>query len=266
MRRDIRICKDREELARSAGKLIISLAKKVIDEKGWFSLVLSGGKTPETLYKFLSKKIPVEGIDLSKVFIFWGDERYVSPEHPESNYRMAWESLISKLPIPAENIFPIPTEKGTVEEVAISYDLTLKRFFQEKSLERSAETKPPAKSPALPEFDLILLGIGKDGHTASLFPGNPLMENSGVWVMATQAPENYTIRDRITLTLPAINNARWVIFLVSGEEKRKVLEGVFIEKKLDKKQEILYPASLISPGEKLFLFTDINFKKSKRKQ
>jgi 6-phosphogluconolactonase len=276
MKRDIRICKDEEKLARSAGELIISLAKKVIDEKGWFSLVLSGGKTPVGLYRFLGKIIPLAGIDLNRIFIFWGDERHVPIEHPESNYRMAWETLLSKLSIPEGNIFRIPTEKGTVEEVAINYDLTLKRFFQEKSRERSVEMKPPAKQPALPEFDLILLGIGKDGHTASLFPGYRLMEDKGMWVMATQAPDNYIIRDRITLRLPAINNARWVIFLVSGEEKQNVLEKVFMkkaflhrnkrEKKLDKKQEILYPASLISPREKLFLFTDINIKKSKRKE
>jgi len=276
MKRDIRICKDEEELARSAGELIISLAKKVINEKGWFSLVLSGGKTPEGLYRFLGKRIPVVGIDLSRVFIFWGDERHVLIEHPESNYRMAWKTLLSKLSIPERNIFRMPTEKGTAEEVAISYDLMLKRFFRERGLERSVEMKPPAKQPTLPEFDLILLGIGKDGHTASLFPGNPLIEDKGMWVMATQAPENYTIRDRITLTVPAINNARWVIFLVSGEEKRNVLDKVFMKKaflqrnkrenKLDKIQEIIYPASLISPREKLFLFTDINLKKSKRKQ
>ncbi|MGQ9615611.1 MAG: 6-phosphogluconolactonase [Spirochaetota bacterium] len=265
MKRDIRIYTDKEELSRSAGELIISLAEKVLRDKDWFSLVLSGGKTPVELYRFLGGAISSSRIDLNRLFIFWGDERNVPMEHPESNYRMAWEALLSKLPIPAGNIFRIPTEKGKVEEVALSYDLMLKRFFNEKSLEK----RPEGKTPALPEFDLILLGIGKDGHTASLFPGNPLMKDRGVWVMATQAPENYMIRNRITLTLPAINNARWIIFLASGEEKREVLEKVFIkkalsqkrnkpEKKLEKKHEPLYPASLIRPREKLFLFTDLN--------
>lgn len=270
MKRDIRICNDKEELARATGELIISLAKKVLKEKEWFSLVLSGGKTPEGLYRFLGKKITLAGIDLKRVFIFWGDERYVPQEHPESNYRMAFEFFLSKLPIPAENIFRIPTERGTPEEVALSYDLMLKSFFRERGLER----KSHGKLTYLPKFDLILLGIGMDGHTASLFPGNQLMEDKVMWVMATRAPGNYTIRNRITLTLPAINNARWVIFLASGEEKREVLEKIFVknaifqkrnkpEKKLEKKQETLYPAGLISPREKLFLFTDINLKVAK---
>lgn len=261
MKREIRICSDKEELGLSAGRLIYSLAESSIKKKGSFFLVLSGGKTPERLYRFLARPRPALRIEWKSVYVFWGDERYVPRDRPESNYRMAFDSLLSKVPLPAENIFPIPTQKDSVEESASAYDRTLKQFFKKRN--------PAGTIPPLPEFDLILLGIGKDGHTASLFPGNPLSGGRGRWVMPVEAPPGYAVHKRITMTLPSINNAIRVIFLVSGEEKREVLEKILMEKALflekektihEEKTTSTYPARLVRPRERLILFTDIKLR------
>jgi 6-phosphogluconolactonase len=173
-----------------------------------------------------------------KVFFFWGDERHVPPDDADSNYRMAREALLSKLPIPEANIFRVPAEGKDAQAVAEAYEQTLKNFFSLKPEE-------------LPRFDLILLGMGPDGHTASLFPGTPALQEKSRLVVANWVEKLKT--SRITFTLPVLNAARNVMFLVSGADKapvlREVLEGDAPAEK--------YPSKLVRPRNgKLIWFVD----------
>ena len=225
---------DGKKLFHELCSLISDCAGRAIDTNGLFSMALSGGKTPRALYETLSEG-SFDRIDWSRTFLFWGDERFVPEDHPESNYRMAKESLLSRIPIPPGNVFPVPTGMRTVESSAIVYEKTVKGFF---------------KGEDFPRFDLVLLGLGEDGHVASLFSGGAGMEETIRWVTSAEAPETYAVRQRITLTFPAINNARTVVMLVTGEKKREILGRVL-------KNEGGYPAAKVRPTGNFFVFTDL---------
>lgn len=225
---------DRKKLFEELCSLISGTAEEAIADKGRFSVALSGGSTPRALYETLSGEF-IDRIDWSRTFLFWGDERHVPPDHEESNYRMAAESLISHVPIPAENVFPVPTGERTAEKAARSYEKALRRFFRGEDL---------------PGFDFVLLGLGEDGHAASLFSGSKAVYEKKRWVVPVKAPESYAIRDRITLTFPVINNAHTVVMLVTGEKKREILEKVV-------KGEGGYPAAKVEPAGSFFVFTDL---------
>jgi len=172
---------------------------------------LSGGSTPRALYGLLAEPPFRETIDWPRVHLFWGDERFVPPDHPDNNYRAALEALVRRVPIPTENVHRIPTEATEPEAAAAQYEDTLRRFFA-------------APEGEVPRFDLVLLGLGPDGHTASLFPGSPALEEDSHLVVATYVPN--LAAWRITLTLPVLLCARHVIFLVSGPDKAAVLRDV----------------------------------------
>lgn len=225
---------DKKKLFHELASLISDTAGRAIGTWDRFSMALSGGRTPRNLYATLSREF-VDRIDWGRTFLFWGDERFVPPDHPESNYRMVKESLLSHIPIPPGNVFPVPTGMRTVESSAIVYEKTVKEFF---------------KGEDFPRFDLILLGLGEDGHVASLFKGDAAMEEAKRWVTAATAPKQYAVRQRITLTFPAINNARTIVLLVTGEKKRAILERVL-------KNEGGYPAVWIKPAGSLNIFTDL---------
>lgn len=226
-----------QDLFHAAADEVLGTASAAVSQRGRFIIALSGGSTPKSLYNLIAanadKSIPWE-----KVFFFWSDERHVPPDNPDSNYRMAKENLLSKIPVPAANIFPVPAENPNAEEAAASYEATIRKFFG-------------AKAGEFPRFDLILLGMGPDGHTASLFPETAALQEKSRLVVANWVEKLNT--SRITFTLPLLNAARSVLFLVSGSDKagvlREVLEGNAPGEK--------YPSKLIKPDSgKVLWFVD----------
>ncbi len=220
----IRIFQEANELSRAAAELFVALATQAIRERGRFLVALSGGSAPMGLYRLLTR----EPIDWTRIHIFWGDERLVPPDHPESNYGQAREVLLKHIPIPSENIHRIATELEP-EAAALDYARVLKEFA----------------APQLdwPRFDLVLLGMGEDGHTASLFPGSPVDVAEPVIAVAA----NYQGRpaQRVTLTPLVFNAARQALFLVAGANKAVTLKGVFD----DYNSSELIPAKRIQPVE-----------------
>ncbi|MER3403143.1 MAG: 6-phosphogluconolactonase, partial [Armatimonadota bacterium] len=190
------------------------------------ALSLSGGNTPRALYTRLAMPDMHHAVDWTRVHLFWGDERYVSPTDPRSNFRMVYESWLQYSPIPPENYHPIPTDCPDPSECARRYELELRHYF----------------GGAIPAFDLTLLGLGEDGHTASLFPGDAALHAWHQWVAVGHAPVEPRIR--ITLTLPVLNASKQVWFLVAGASKRKVLQRVW-------QGDLSLPASHIQPAGEL---------------
>lgn len=228
---DKHILKNGEALARAATNHFIALANEAINERGRFSVALSGGSTPKRMHALLASEFKNE-VDWSKVYIFFGDERFLAPYDADSNYYMADETLLSKVDIPAENVFPFITLEVTPEESAEIYEGELKRFFESE----------------LPQLDLIFLGMGEDGHTASLFPDNDVTLNPPDGLVAAVHNSPKPPPDRMTLTLNTLNAAKNVIFLVGGEGKRDALKRI-------ENGEAL-PASLVQPQGKLLWLLD----------
>jgi len=227
----LRIVADGAEIARAAAEEVVRLAGEAVNARGRFTFVLSGGSTPRSLFQLLSA--PHESfrdrITWSSVHVFWGDERCVPPDHPDSNYRMARESLLDHVPIPTANVHRIAAENPDAAAAAALYDNELGAFFSSGS--------------ELPRFDLVLLGLGPDGHTASLFPGNAAVHETQRRVIAPFVEKFGT--HRITLTAPVLKHAAVVIFLVSGAEKSAALAAV-VE---GERQVDLYPAQIIQPDD-----------------
>jgi 6-phosphogluconolactonase len=196
-----------QELFAAAAKKFCSAGSSAIQDHGRFTVALSGGSTPRGLHQELvthfSSQLPWD-----KVFFFWGDERHVPPDSSDSNYRMAKETLLSKLPIPPENIFRIPAELPDARQAAAKYEQTVQKFFR-------------SDPDSFPRFDFILLGMGPDGHTASLFPGTAALQEKDHLVVANWVEKMNTFR--ITFTYPLLNNAVCVMFLVSGDEKAEMV-------------------------------------------
>src|SRR4029077_18034504 len=188
---DLRIVPDPPALFQAAADEFASRAIAGVETGGRFTVALSGGSTPKSFFSLLAQN-DRDRLPWNKMFFFWGDERHVPPDHPESNYRMAFESLLSKVPVPAGNVFRIPPEKPAATEAAATYEQSLRDFFQ-----------PPART--FPRFELILLGMGPDGHTASLFPQTKALQEKSRLVVANWVEKFKTAR--ITLTLPVINHA-----------------------------------------------------------
>lgn len=187
-----------------AREIFFESYEQSIQSRGYFSAVLSGGHTPRPLYESLSR---TENIQWDKVYVFWGDERLVPPDHPDSNYLLAYDSLLAKISIPDENVYRIKGELSP-NNAADDYQNSLDGYFD------SHEKK----------FDLLLLGMGTNGHTASLFPGTDALHESTRWVTSNFVPELNAWR--ITLTYPAIFSARKIIVLITGEEKAETFKAV----------------------------------------
>jgi 6-phosphogluconolactonase len=208
---ELRIVGDAEELAAAAAAEFLAQGATAIARQGRFSVALSGGSTPTRLYTLLASKRQRRGgryVPWGKVHVFWGDERVVPPNHPESNFRGAREALLGRVPIPQANVHRIRTEARTPSAAAALYEQELRSFF----------ALPVGQ---FPRFDLVLLGLGTDGHTASLFPGSEAVRERTRLVVAPMVTK--LGMHRITLTLPVINNARAVMFLVSGGQKAETL-------------------------------------------
>lgn len=176
-----------------------------------FTLALSGGSTPRPLHRALAAKYR-DVIAWDRVHLFWGDDRFVPPDDEKSNYRMARETLLDHVPIPEENVHRMPTDVGTPEEAAAAYEQELKAFF-------GGDGPPP--------FDLMIMGMGPDGHTASLFPGSAALRERERWVVGVEAPQHIGPHvPRITLTLPVINHSKRLFYLVAGENKHEPLRAI----------------------------------------
>src|SRR5271169_958584 len=199
-----------------------------------FRVSLSGGSTPKTLYGLLASDAFRGRFPWNRVSWYWGDERFVPYDHPESNYRMTREAMLAKAPVPPENVHPVPTD-GTPEEAALRYELTLQSAYGAANLD-----------PARPLFDITLLGLGPDGHTASLLPGEPVLEERKRWVAAVShgRPEI-----RITMTYPPIESSRYVAFLVAGKDKAAILGTI-------RAGGSKLPAARLRPAGQLIWFVD----------
>ncbi len=218
--RSIEVLPTAADLFHAAAEEFVGAARTAIGAQGRFTVALSGGSTPKALYSLLASNYA--SFVWNRVFLFFGDERHVPPTDPESNYRMVNESLLTKIAIPAENVFRVLTENPDANAAASDYESRLRRFFEIRPGLRS-EDRPPE----FPRFDLILLGMGPDGHTASLFPDSAALDEQSRLVVANWVAKFNT--HRITFTFPVLNRAAEVMFLASGADKaemlRQVLEG-----------------------------------------
>lgn len=205
----LKIYPDFVALTNAAVEAFIGLCNKTVRSRGRFAVSLSGGSTPELFYRALGETANRSRVAWKHVHLFWGDERPVPPDHPDSNFRMAREALIDPLRIPEANIHRVPAELD-VRLAALSYEEVLRDFFEGER----------------PRFDLVLLGMGEDGHTASLFPKSAGLNEAQRWFIANYAPKRETWR--LTLTKPAINAARVIWVLVRGESKAEKLAEVLV--------------------------------------
>lgn len=234
----VRVYRDPEELALKAARLFARLADQYVLGCGKFTVALSGGSTPKALFSVLAAEPFLDTVPWSSIYFFWGDERCVPPDRQDSNYRMTSEALLSKVAVPPENVFRIPAELPDPDQAAEEYTTTLTRFFLAGPGANRTGTAPLSN---VPRFDLVFLGMGPDGHTASLFPHTTALQ-AGEQIAVANYVEKFKTH-RITLTAATINNARNVTFLAAGEDKaealRNVLEGSH--------QPDVYPSQLIRP-------------------
>jgi 6-phosphogluconolactonase len=228
----LEILPDAEFLARRVADWMLEVAAA---KDGVLSVSLSGGSTPRRLYQILAGLPYRNHFPWARTHWFWGDERLVSHNDTLSNYRMVSEALLSNAPIPITNIHPIPTEGVTPDEAASSYERELKSFYGAERLD-----------PTRPLFDVTLLGLGPDGHTASLFPDTAVLAERGRWVAAVVGAKSEA---RITLTYPALESSRNAAFLVAGEEKRAVLARI-------RERDDSLPAARLHPTGALWIFGD----------
>lgn len=230
---EVRVFENPAELTAAAAGEIVKVAGQATAGRGRFTWALSGGSTPRDLYRLLASGAWRDRLPWHASHFFWSDERHVPPDHPESNYRMAREAMLDAIPVPPENVHRIRAEEPDAQRAAAEYEAALRSFF-------ALEPKD------WPRFDLILLGLGKDGHTASLFPGSPAIRRlralpdererlvAAPWIESLRA-------FRITFTPPVLNHARRTVFLVSGEEKAEALRAVL----QGERQPDRYPAQVV---------------------
>lgn len=229
---EVRTFDDAEALARAAAAWICDVASAAQER---FAICLSGGSTPRRLYELLAEPPAAARLPWPRVHWFWGDERFVPHDSPESNFRMVREALLARAPVPPANVHRICTENLTPDAAASAYETTLKAFYGQDRLDAGR-----------PLFDLTLLGIGADGHTASLFPGHAELAEARAWVVPAMGPDGL---QRISLTYPALNSSGNVAFLVVGREKRDSIARA-------QAGDDALPAARVRPLGRLLWFTD----------
>jgi 6-phosphogluconolactonase len=235
--REIRILNDGAAIAKRAAQEFVESATSAVREKGSFNVALAGGSTPKALYGLLVTDAALRSqVPWDKMHLFFGDERHVAPDHSDSNFRMATEAMISKSSLKPEQVTRIKGEYPATERAALEYEKALREYFKLKDGE-------------YPRFDLLLVGMGSEGHTLSLFPGTKALHAEGRAVVRNWVGKLYT--ERITLTAPAASNAARILFMVTGADKalalKAVLEGPYEPEQL--------PAQLLQPknGKLLWL-------------
>lgn len=220
---------DAPAIFRAAADLIALRAHQAVRQRGKFNIVLSGGSTPHGLYAHLASESR-DRVPWQHTHFFWGDERLVPPDHPDSNYNMAFETMLSHVPVPPENIHRVRTELCNPELMVADYVRELRDFFR-------------LREGAFPRFDIVLLGLGADGHTASLFPDTTALLEQNHLVTLNRVEKLDAAR--ITMTVPLLNNAACILFLVQGAEKADALRSVFS----GELQPLRFPALLIQPSD-----------------
>jgi 6-phosphogluconolactonase len=222
---DVRVFAGADDMAEAVAEEFVELAAMAIADRGRFAVALAGGSTPRAAYTRLASESFASRVDWSRVLFFWSDERCVPPDHPESNYRMAREALLDHVPVPGQNVFRVLGEKEPMQ-AADTYEDQLRTLF----------------GGSIPRFDLVMLGMGADGHTASLFPGTAAVHEAVRWVVAHRVEELDAWR--LTLTPVVLNAAANVLFVVSGKGKaerlQEVLEGPY--------QPDVLPAQIVKPS------------------
>jgi len=231
MNKSLEILPDKTALIERSLQLVLKKMMTAINDRGVCTIALAGGSTPKPLYE----AIATQDLPWDKIHIFWGDERYVSSKHPDSNEGMARSAWLSKVPIHEGNIHPMPTDEPEPAMAAQKHEIQLNEFFK-------------TSSGTFPAFDIVLLGMGDDGHTASLFPHTPVLKVRDRLV----AVGNKDGQPRLTFTVPLINHARCVFFIVAGASKQPALTQVFAEKGDD----LSYPSRLIQPEGELYWLLD----------
>jgi len=231
------VLEDAAAVAREGAARFVSLAQEALASRGAFHVALSGGKTPAALFRRLAEDDLRGALDWSRIHLYWSDERTVPPAHPDSNYGMAARELIARIPVPAGNIQRMEAERADLERAAEEYEAVLRKNL-------------PAGPAGFPCLDLIYLGMGPDGHTASLFPGSAGLKETARAVIAHHViPPNFPPCMRMTFTFPMLNAARAVVFLITGADKkdrlREVLEGTHTPP---------YPSQGVRPVEGHLLF------------
>ncbi|MGH6789555.1 MAG: 6-phosphogluconolactonase [Pseudolabrys sp.] len=221
-----------EALAQGVAEWLCGLARA---KDRTFTVSLSGGSTPRHLYELLATPEIASRFPWGRTHWFWGDERFVPHDSRDSNYGMARDAFLSHVPVPAENVHAIPTEGLSPDQAAAAYEVTLRRFYGTDKL-----------SPDRPLFDVTLLGVGENGHTASLFPGQPALQETRRWVAAVIGANSGA---RITLTYPALDSSRDIAFVVTGKGKRDVVARA-------QAGDRTIPAGLVRPVGRLHWFTD----------
>lgn len=234
---EIRILTAPQELFAAAAEEVVRAANQAVASRERFTIALSGGSTPKGLFNLLATNAK-STLPWDRIFFFWGDERHVPPTSSDSNYRMAHEAMLRKAPVPPENVFRIPAENPDARAAAEAYGQTLQKFFG-------------IAAGQFPRFDLILLGLGPDGHTASLFPNTAALQENSKLVVANWVEKFKTYR--ITFTLPVLNAAHSVAFLVSGTDKADAVHAVFESDAAGDQ----FPAKLVHPDNgQLIWFMD----------
>ncbi|HLZ13666.1 MAG TPA: 6-phosphogluconolactonase [Candidatus Acidoferrum sp.] len=238
MSRSIQIFPDVAAIAQHAAAIFTSAAEQAVRDRGVFRVAMAGGSTPKALHALLVAEPFRAQLPFEKMQLFFGDERHVPPDHAESNFRMVSETFVSKTPIKPEQVFRIKAELQDAERAALDYEQTLKTQFALKPGE-------------LPRFDLMLLGMGNEGHTLSLFPGTTALRDNGRLVVRTWVGKLFT--ERITCTAPVANNSAAVLFMIAGADKAPALKAV-LEGPCEPDQ---LPSQLIQPANgKLFFLVD----------
>jgi 6-phosphogluconolactonase len=231
---EARVFADLEALSRAAAAESARAANEAVSARGRCLVALSGGRTPSRMYQLWATEFR-DKIPWAKVHFFWGDERFVPADDPKSNYRMAKLSLLGRVPVPAENIHPILTNFTTAEEAARAYENTLRGFFGD----------------AGPTFDILLLGMGGEGHTASLFPDSPALVEQKRWVVGVRAPVEPPVR--VSLTFPVLRWAREIFFLIAGADKKRIIEALIRDPGAAAKK---LPVAMLRPEGKAIWFLD----------
>lgn len=222
---------DALSLANAAAHLIVTESNKAVLKKKYFTIALSGGSTPKLLFQLLAQPPYKDNIPWKKIIFAFGDERFVPPTSDESNYKMAMEALLKHVPVPKKNILGVPTQKKSPAECAKLYEQEIKKYVTKRE-----------------PFDMVLLGIGEEGHTASVFPNSPLLSEPKRWVKEIWVTEKQM--DRISFTMPFINQARNIVFLVSGQSKVAILKKIFSRSGAE------LPAAKVKASKHLFWFLD----------
>ena len=238
-RRAVRAFPDLQALSQAAAEEIVLVANASVAERGVFSIALAGGNTPRGTYELLATRHR-DDLDWSRPIVVFGDERFVPPDDPRSNYRMAREALLDRVPIPPERVYPVATDVPSVHEAADRYDRVLRETLGEPGV-AAAGTHSQSASATV---DVALLGVGPDGHTASLFPGAPTLRERTRWAVSVNAPSHIQPAvPRISTTLEFLDRARVVIFLVAGADKRVVIGEILGGGEAARR----YPAALVAP-------------------